>query len=165
MANVVSSCADPARIATCLFRDLDLPSAILHCVALFCYARVMAWRSLFEVRLNACFCYINQGKRCHRSKYRGSFDFSTADEVVAHALLAAAVISSIVCDKTAGRGLARTKRTVFGVAAVTRTRLNRGCSHSLDDSKGPDATVEGGEHRPQCATRAWAKPSESCDGF
>jgi hypothetical protein len=109
MVNVVSSCADAARIATCLFRDLDLPSAIPHCVALFCYARVTAWRSLFEVCLNACFCYIDQAERCHRSKCRGSFDFSTADEVVVPALFAAAVIGSIVWDTAAERSVARTQ--------------------------------------------------------
>jgi hypothetical protein len=32
------------------------PWQFRHCVALFCYALVMAWRSLFEARLNGCFC-------------------------------------------------------------------------------------------------------------
>ena len=43
-------------------------------------SRVMAWRSLFEVRLNAG---LNSQQQYHRSKCWGSFDFSTADEVVA----------------------------------------------------------------------------------
>jgi len=32
------------------------PRQFRHCVALFYYALVMAWRSLFEARLNGCFC-------------------------------------------------------------------------------------------------------------
>jgi hypothetical protein len=32
------------------------PRQLRHCFALFCYAHVMAWRSLFEARLNGCFC-------------------------------------------------------------------------------------------------------------
>ena len=72
-------------------------------------SRVMAWRSLFEVRLNAGFWYINSQQQYHRSKYWGSFDFSTADEKVAPALFDAAIISLIVWAKTAERSRARTQ--------------------------------------------------------
>jgi hypothetical protein len=68
-------------------RPRSPPRQFRDCVALFCYARVVAWRSLLEVRLNACFCYIDQAERCRRSKCRGSFDFLTADEVVVASFL------------------------------------------------------------------------------
>ena len=67
-------------------------------------SRVMAWRSLFEVRLNADFWYINSQQQYHRSKCgivrlldrrRGGCD--------------AAIIGLIVWTKTAERSRARTQ--------------------------------------------------------
>ena len=87
--------------------SISLGNFALRCA--FCYARVMAWRSLFEVRLNAGFWYLNSQQQYHRSKCWGSFDFSTADEVVAPALIDAANISLIVWTKTAERSRARTQ--------------------------------------------------------
>jgi hypothetical protein len=109
VANAKSPCAGPARIATCLFQDLDLPSAISPLRCAFCYARVMAWRSLFEVRLNAGVWYINSQQQYRLSKCWGSFDFSTADEKVAPALFDAAIISLVFWTKTAERSRARTQ--------------------------------------------------------
>ena len=151
------------------------PRQFRDCVALFCYARVVAWRSLLEVRLNACFCYIDQGERCHRSKYRGSFDFSTADEVVAPALLAAAVISSIVCDKTAGRGLARTKEQSLawprlpapastGVARIRSMTPRDLTRRSRAASIGRNARLRHGPSHPNPAT-AFDRPAASGGAF
>ena len=67
----------------------------------------MAWRSLFEVRLNAGFWYINSQQQYHRSKCWGSFDFSTADEVVAPRPIAAVVISSIVWTRPRSEAVRR----------------------------------------------------------